>query len=253
MPTPFTHLAKAQHLIDDPILSSEHRTLLAEYWGAFLLGNIIPDAHKEVDSLKRQDTHFFDYNPTIDPPAEQVMLKSFPRLTATHLGKTAHAAFIAGYLAHLVVDEVWCEDIIFPYFHQVEWADTHTRHFMFIVLLTIMDGRDYDCLSKEMYYDLELVQPYQWLPFLPDRAIIAWRDRIAVQLEPDGERETLQILGEIVKPGYDGLVEILNSPDRLQSELWDRLPQTKVAESEEKAYQRMAGVVRDYLNGQLFE
>ena len=253
MPTPFTHLTKAQQLINDPILSSDHRRFLAEYWGAFLLGNIIPDAHKEVDGLKRQDTHFFAYVPKIDPPAEQAMLAAYPDLSVGQLGDTAHAAFIAGYLAHLAVDEIWCEDIIFPYFHEVEWADTETRHFMFIVLLTLMDGRDYDCLPPDIYHDIESVEPYRWLPFLPDSAIIAWRDRIAVQLQPDGVRETLHILGGIVKPGYAGLVEILNSPQRLQTELWDRLPLEKAAEVEEKAYQRMMAVVQDYLDGRAFE
>lgn len=253
MPTPFTHLAKAQQLIDDSALSSEHRTFLSEYWGAFLLGNIIPDAHKEAGNLKRQDTHFFAYSPTIDPSAEQTMLATHPSLTLQKLGKTAQSAFVAGYLAHLAVDEVWCEDIIFPYFHTIEWADTQTRHFIFITLLTIMDIRDYHSLSETIYLDIADVEPYQWLLFLPDKAITAWRDIIARQLEPDGSSETLNILGKIVQPGYDGLAALVNSPQKLDTELWSRIPKETAAKAEEKAYQRMLDVVSVYLNGQPFE
>ena len=67
MPTPFMHMALARRLIADPSLPTTIRDLVQSAWGAFLLGSIAPDA-RISSGLDRANTHFFEYQPVIDPP-----------------------------------------------------------------------------------------------------------------------------------------------------------------------------------------
>lgn len=248
MPTPFTHLAKAQRLIDDPVLSTPQRAFLTHHWGAFLLGNIAPDAHHETTTLKREDTHFFAYTPKVEPLAEDAMLAAHPQLAFADLGETAQAAFLAGYLAHLAVDEVWCEQVVMAFAAAPEWGDRQYRHFLFTSLMCLIDERDFKCLPAAHHAAMSIIEPNGWLPFLPDAALIGWRDVVARQIQPGGVRETLEMMGRIVYVGYDGLVALLNSPERLQSELWDRFTQARLDDAEEACYQHMRHVVCTYLD-----
>ena len=79
MPTPFMHLAFAQRVIDDSALPMAYRETLTapENWGAFLLGSVAPDA-RVSSGIRRADTHFFEYTPTIPVPPFTVMLERFP-------------------------------------------------------------------------------------------------------------------------------------------------------------------------------
>lgn len=246
MPTPFTHLAKAEQLLHDPLLSPEQRSLLQDYWGAFLLGSIVADGHHLANGLKRADTHFFAYQPQIDPPAETAMMERYPQLGFKGLGSTGHAVFIAGYLGHLAIDVVWCEDVIFPYFWGADWGNPAYRHFLFTALISYMDQRDYETLPNAHKALLYNTTPHEWLPFLPDTAIEAWRNRVAEQLPPGGASETLAILTRTVQAGYN-LAEVVQSSDAMQSQLWNRYSVNQLAAAEAKAYARMRLVVCNYL------
>ena len=249
MPTPFTHLAKAQQLIEDPQLSEKEKTFLSRYWGAFLLGNIVPDAHHMVMSsvVNRYATHFFQYGPKIDPLAEARMLQLHPELHFAAISDPEHVAFVAGYLAHLAVDEMWAVEVVNRFYTEA-WLDAQRRHFAFSALLAVMDGRDYAKIPENTYLILREVQPQDWLAFLPDYAIVAWRNRIARQIAPDGEPETLIILGRTVYSGYENLYDMVNSSQRLQDELWQYFSEEKAREKEQLAYEHMRHVVKSYLN-----
>lgn len=248
MPTPFTHLIKARALLDDSSVSDRVKQFLREQWGAFLLGNIVPDAHHMVPSreVQRVTTHFFDYGPVVDPPAGQVMLTRFPELKNKSISDPQQMAFVAGYLAHLAVDEVWAVEVVYR-FIAGNWLERRRRHFAFTTLLALMDGRDYSQISHDYHHTLSTTTPQDWLPFLPDYAIIAWRDRIAAQIKPGGQPETLHILGRTVYSGYEDLLDMINQPERLESELWRYFPQSLAAEKEQLAYDHMRTVIENYL------
>lgn len=239
MPTPFTHLAAAERLLNDPALENEHRERLSRSWGAFLLGSIAPDAHHQDPAVHRADTHFFHYQATIEPPPEQVMLQHYPELAQTD--DPQQAAFIAGYLSHLAMDIRWTEDVFIPHF----WRRDHNRHLAFVALLSIRDQQAYERLPSQQAAQLRDIKPANWLPFLSDEALIMWRDIIAGQL--NGEPLTLQVLGRVVHVGYAGLVSLLDAPDRLQKQLWDYYTPAQLAEYEALEYQHMRRVVCTYL------
>ncbi len=248
MPTPFTHLIKAHQLLDDPRLAPSAVSLLRQELPAFLLGNIAPDAHHAAHSsdIRRETTHFFHYAPRLDPLATIKMLQDYPSLLSQQVVDPSRRVFLAGYLAHLAIDEVWATDVVHRFFHS-EWGDRRTRHFAFTALIAILDRRDFERMPSGYYDILRRAEPKQWLPFLPDNALSKWRDVVVEQIQPGGRPETLLILGRTVYSDYQDLADMVNSPQRQAAELWLHFPQEQVLSIENTAYEHMLRVVCDYL------
>lgn len=234
-------------MLDEHSLPQETERFLKKHWSAFLLGSIAPDAHHAApEGVSRFTTHFFHYGAEIDPLAEVVMLRQNPMLDYKELGPSDHAAFVAGYLGHLAMDEVWAVEVVYRFFTG-RWGDRVRRHFAFTSVIALMDQRDNARLPKDYYQILGAAEPANWLKFLPDDALVKWRDRITSQIKPGGVSETLPILARTIYSGYDDLVDMLNRPERLQSELWDHFPQADIEEKETAAYAHMRHVIIEYL------
>jgi len=246
MPTPFMHMAFAERIIRDPALPDPLRSAIKAQWGAFLLGSIAPDA-RVASGIRRADTHFFEYEPVIAVPPNVVMLTQYPALQPTHIHDAAHAVFIAGYSAHLAMDEVWCTDLLFPKFMKLD-GGSFSSFQMLHMLLGYLDGRDYAALPiAEQYPALAGVTLDQWLPFIPDSALIAWRDLIAQQIAPDGHSQTLEILGQRIQMSADEMAAFINDTAQMDEKLWHNVPHETVAAVETTMYDRARDVLIGYL------
>ncbi|MCI0713548.1 MAG: hypothetical protein L0154_25555, partial [Chloroflexi bacterium] len=220
---------------------------LREHWGAFLLGSIAADGQHE-SNLKREDTHFFTYRDPIEISPATIMLQRYPELQANLIMDQEHLVFIAGYIGHLKMDEIWWRDFSFPNFGGKDWAEWPQRLFMLHALLAIVDERDYQALQDDVYPALTSPQPADWLPFLEDRAIAAWRDNIAAQIAPAGQSLTIEVLGSRVKQGVNELRNVLNDPARLETDLWAYVPRTLLEDIEQRMYEEMREAVIQYLD-----
>jgi hypothetical protein len=232
MPTPFTHLQVAQKLLADPVIPVAIRDMLEADRSAFLLGNIVADARTQ-SGINRSDTHFYRYDvPMADHPW-RLMLAQHPALTPPD--NTEHKTFIAGYVAHLAMDEVWTLNMLGPHFFEATWGeDRRFRFFMLHTILAYMDERDYDLLDSWQAEALAAAVPLDWLPFLPDAAMLAWRDYIHEQLV--GESQTLAIFSQrLDKPVAEFRAE-LDSPERLQADLWANVPRAVLDAIEDRMY-----------------
>ncbi|HEX2905934.1 MAG TPA: zinc dependent phospholipase C family protein [Phototrophicaceae bacterium] len=208
MPTPFTHLAVAQRLLVDEQLPPEIRARLAAEQGAFLFGNIAPDARPP--GREREDTHFYVSSQVLQKPCWQMMMdKCSALLQPTSAGQ---AAFLAGYIAHLAMDEIWTRHMLEPHFLHGDWATRAYRFQMLHVLLIEMDQRDYGVLEAWQYGALAGAQPEQWLPFIDDTTLAHWRDFVAEQLKPGGVIQTLTVFGKRLSKSPDDLRRLLESP-----------------------------------------
>src|SRR5262249_4134761 len=182
MPTPFMHMALAERLIHDPEWPGLVGSLLRASWGAFLLGSIAPDA-RVSSGMERGSTHFFEYQPKVEPPAVTAMLQRHAELQRTAITDEVRASFVAGYAAHLAMDEIWCTDLLFPVFiHGGDWGDRATKFLVLHAVLAYLDHRDRELLPESHYGQLAGAEPHGWLPFMEDSALIVWRDTIAKQL-----------------------------------------------------------------------
>lgn len=233
MPTPFTHLETAQRLLDDMIVPPDIRSALAADLPAFLLGNIAADARTE-SGLKREDTHFYSYDKGIHDHPWRVMMQTHPSLETAH--SPAQRAFLAGYVAHLSIDEWWSLHMLGPHFALREWATRPTRFMMLHVLLIFMDERDLTCLLPWQYETLIAAQPEDWTPFMSDTILGDWRDFIAKQMPPGGTSQTLQVLGSRINMKPPELRAILDSRERMNDELWANIPPALLADIEAGMY-----------------
>jgi hypothetical protein len=234
MPTPFTHLQTAQQLLKDEQIAPSIRVLLNTERSAFLLGNIAADAR--IDSgMMRADTHFYQYDkPMIDHPW-RVMMARFPALKEAQ--SEAQQAFLAGYVAHLSMDEIWSLNMLGPNFVDREWGTRELRFLMLHVILIYMDERDYSALESWHKDSLYAAQPDSWLPFMSDQVLTGWRDMIGMQLPPDGKSLTLEIFGKRISKTPDEFRAILDSPEEMRDNLWDNIAPEILVQIEARMYE----------------
>jgi hypothetical protein len=237
------HLALAQRLIQDPELPPAMRDTLATGWGPFLLGSIAPDA-RVSSGIARTSTHFFEYGPVVDPSPVPNMLSLHPELR--QIADVAKRAFIVGYVAHLVMDEIWCVDLLYPIFYR-EWGTPRDRFILLHMLLSFLDERDFGAiLGTDQHLALATAQPTHWLPFLPDPDLVTWRNLIAEQIVPPGNNRTFEILGSRIAMQPHELAAIVHDT-RQMSRLWTQLSPQVLSDVESAMYAGVRTAVRDYL------
>ena len=246
MPTPFTHLAYAQTFQRDADLTDKHRALVRDHWGDFLFGSIAPDS-QHLANLRRHETHFFQYGaPPIQPPVN-ALLTAHPDLAAHQINDAGRLVFMAGYVGHLAVDEMWWNEFFYPNFSGEATGDWREYLFLAHALLAIIDERDYRSLTDDIYPVLQKSAPKLDLPFIKASAVEAWRDIVAEQLPPKGKPQTLEILGNRLPQGIAPLVEFLHDSARVDHELWGYISRENLAQVEARMQDHMTTTIIDYL------
>ena len=83
--------------------------------GSYYLGSTAPDIRFFI-GVRREETHFLPLNCENGASGSELMFRAYPELIDdVNLGE-ATRAFIAGYLSHLVTDELWIYRIYRPFF-----------------------------------------------------------------------------------------------------------------------------------------
>jgi hypothetical protein len=240
------HMALARRLLTDPQLPRTAHDLLQAEWGAFLLGSIAPDA-RVSSGFDRVHTHFFEYGPVIDPPPVITMLARHPDLRRSAIQDESKAAFVAGYVAHLAMDEVWCTGVLYPRFlHDDSWATLRTRSMLYHMLLGLLDQRDRSELQDADYRQLSSTAPDHWLRFIGDEGLRRWRDAVASQIAPGASSLTLSILGQRIGMQASEMAAFVADEARM-APLWQAVPLTQLAAVEEAAHSATRRAVASYL------
>ena len=115
MPTPFLHLTYAVELLSHRDLTAALCEKLQPATGAFLLGNTAADI-QTLTHASRISTHFYRIRDAQPCWGWEMMLTEYPHLTNPHHMDIEKAAFISGYLVHLLWDEIWTREIFTPYY-----------------------------------------------------------------------------------------------------------------------------------------
>lgn len=235
MPTPFTHLAITQRLLNDQAIPRTYRDLLSAYRSAFQLGNIVADA-RVASGVGREVTHFYSYRQPITQHPWRVMLNSHPTLQTPHDDR--HRVFLAGYVTHLATDEAWALKMVRPNFFARHWegVDRMAQFIALHLLLSYMDERDEAQLEHWQSDSLAHSMPDHWLPFMSDSVLRSWRDLIAEQITPTGTSQTLAILGKRLALAPAILRYMLDTPKIMLERLWQYVPPEMLAVIEEQVY-----------------
>jgi hypothetical protein len=256
MPTPIQHLVLAQDILADAALPPWTREHLIAQRGAFLLGTIAPDV-QSVSGQAREATHFFtlpspkgDLRPTDTRPAHEVMLAEYPALACANKLPAAQAAFIAGYIQHLTLDELWIEHVFGPHFGmRAEWGTFRERLLIHNVLRTWLDQRDGIRLNGSVSEAIAQVEPHNWLPFVSDVHLTVWRDEIALQLRPGAPVRTVEVFAARLNVPPAEFRRILESPDDMQRRVFAHLSPNSLARFYADALQVSVRRITDYVRG----
>jgi hypothetical protein len=250
MPTPFTHLATVPEILSHPDLAHPLRAGLAAELPAFLLGNIAPDV-QTLSGQTREATHFFPVPLDAGPPATARLLAQHPALAQPRKLPPAQAAFLAGYLAHLVLDQLWVADIFEPVFGPDQpWGSFRERLYLHNVLRAHWDAADLARLPPATAEQLGAARPAGWLPFVHDEHLGAWRDLVARQLQPGGAR-TVEVFAERMNTDPRVLAALLASPDEMQRRLFVHLAPGALDRYRAAAIAAAAQALAAYWRGQL--
>lgn len=113
MPPIFLHMAMAKDVRGR--LGSD---LLSARAGAYFLGATTPDI-RVLTRWERERTHFFDLGVTEHQDSVEAMFAEYPHLRDAEKHSSETAAFVAGYIGHLALDETWIVQVYRPHFGQL--------------------------------------------------------------------------------------------------------------------------------------
>lgn len=245
MPTPFMHLALATDILDGADLPAAARGLLAAHHGPFLLGNTAPDV-QTVSGQERLETHFFTLPPTSDTPAQDALFDACPELAKAARLPSPQAAFIAGYIAHLTLDELWLRQIFLPFYREgsLSWPE---RAFQHNLLRTWMDRQDLARINGSAARALQQAVPQGWLPFVHDKDLTNWRDWLVEQLRPGQHIQTAEVFAQRMGITTDEMESVLASPEQMARRVLKRLPEGILEEFRMVGRTRTIEVISRYL------
>ena len=228
MPTPIQHLVVADAILADPRLSEPARAWLTAQRAAFLFGNTAPDV-QTVSGQTREATHFYTVPLSSDRPAHEAMFDAYPDLARPDRMPAARAAFMAGYIAHLLLDVIWVRDIFTPVFGpEAGWGRFRERLFLHNVLRAWCDRRDQAHLAGGAGRALATTAPAGWLPFTGDGYLRRWRDVLVEQLAPGAAIRTVEVFAERGNHSPAEFERVLDSPDQLDERIFSRVPRAAI-------------------------
>jgi hypothetical protein len=228
VPTPFYHLARAEDLLREPRLAESARRWLNAERPAFLLGNVAPDV-QTVSGQTREATHFFSVPMRGDLSAHETMFAAWPQLAGPDGLPAGQQAFLAGYICHLMLDQLWIRSVFEPAFGPAaRWADFPERLYLHNVLRAHLDQELLPALSPDLAGQMRAAAPRGWLPFVADRHLAAWRDFLADQLEPGAETLTAAVFAGRMGRAVTEFNALLASPTALNRQVFSRLPRAEL-------------------------
>ena len=239
------HLALGEAILNGEALPPATRRLLAQQRGPFLLGHTAPDV-QTVSKQPRDQTHFYSIPRTNDRPAYEVLFAAHPQLARAGALPPAQAAFVAGYIAHLLLDELWLDRIFAPYFLQ-DWGPRRERLFLHNVLRTWMDRQDQQRLNGSLVTALREAVPQDWLPFVGDDHLRAWRDWLVEQLAPGHHVQTAEVFAQRLGVPAVDMETVLRSPQQMEARVFHHIPRAALESFNAAGYERSVALIRWYV------
>lgn len=154
-----------------------HQPIIDQNLGGYLVGATFPDVHIIIAGSRREQTHFCDLQDENSESGAVLMFRLLPQLAQREKLDSATQSFIAGYLSHLVTDEVWIEDIYRPFFGL---SSLLGREPMANILDRLLQF-GLDCREREEKAKVEEIRALicDWEPrvdFIASETLKLWRD-----------------------------------------------------------------------------
>ena len=169
--------------------------VIAGNMGYFLLGSTAPDM-RAITKRPREDYHFapLDFQRVGD--GARAMLRAHPHLTGLEDEK---AAFVAGYISHLVLDECWITQIFRPCFGAAD-ASADARGLVLDRALQLELDRRSNGVGASLNPMRDAATPLG-LGFVTDEEVTQWRSWVVEFLERDFSWERLRFMARRIAQG----------------------------------------------------
>jgi hypothetical protein len=226
--------------------------LLEEQRGNLYLGSTAPDI-RVVTRWGREKTHFFDLRNFDEQSGTQAFLQTYPQLARPASLRSETAAFVAGYLTHLVMDERWISMIYRPYFGERSPLGGGLR-------ANVMDRAMQFSMDHERRHDSQLMAHIVSevarcelaldIGFLEPEDLGRWRQIVVQSIEqaPGWERfrqAARRHFGS--EHNEDGVEPLLASVPDLVDETLRYLTPQRIQEYLDCAFQESLAIIKEYL------
>lgn len=225
--------------------------ILEQHLGSYLLGAASPDI-RIITRQPRDATHFsFLNSETIDVGVLE-MLDRYPKIAKKENVSPGTQAFIAGYITHLITDQVWIIDIYRPFFgNPLVYKDQVLGNVMDRALQLEMDSHDRPIWGKATPL-LDGVEESIAVEFIEPPVLKQWREWVQEYGEREFTWERLHFLArrqypegdtraqELVEGFLSSLTDGLNTLHKVVSE-------QRVAQFRKRAKSEFKRIIEEYL------
>ncbi|MBH28441.1 MAG: hypothetical protein CL789_04310 [Chloroflexi bacterium] len=249
MPTPFYHIVIAEEILDNSRLNASVHDLLFDCFPAFLFGNVAPDV-QSISNYTREDTHFFSIDNVEKNVAYKALLSKHKELSNARRLSPVRSAFVAGYMAHLLLDQAWIVEVFKPVFGKdVNWGEFRERLFLHNVLRTFLDQRDYDRLPSDIDHKFALnLSATQWVPFIDNKDLHRWYKFVWEQLKDRLSSRTIEVFAARMDMEPEDFEEILLDDTLMEQRIFSRISRIRLYEFRQRALDNIIVMLNDYFS-----
>ena len=221
--------------------------VIADNTGYFLLGSTAPDM-RAITKRPREDYHFapLDFERVGD--GARAMLETHPHLAGV---SGRRAAFVAGYISHMVLDECWITGVFRPSFGDASSAGDARGLVLDRALQLELDRRTNgvgECLGPMR----DAAMPLD-LGFVSDEAVTQWRTWVVEFLARDFSWERLRFMarriarGDEAHPAHAVADELLRSTPESLEAMFDVVSRDELQDFARRSVDTLCEYIEGYL------
>ena len=250
MPNCNTHIELAS-----TILERVSHPVLRENPGFFLIGSTAPDI-RIITRARREQYHFATLDFYSVGEGVRGLFSARPDLGSPSNLSGATAAFLSGFLTHIIADEVWILTMYRPYFGNSSiFAEPVLGNLMDRILQLEMDRRARERMNemREVRGLIEEARGGVDVGFISGEELRLWRNWLLAALDKPFNWERIRFMARRISPSMDiEEVEQLcqgfltSVPEALDS-LYSKVSESRMSEYMDESVAQSTRVVEDYL------
>ena len=229
-------------------------SLLDDYRGTFYLGSTAPDI-RIIARCDRRLTHFFDLDSFEEQSGPEELLQRHPELAEVKKLEGVTVAFMAGYIAHLIMDETWIKDIFRPFFgDQSALAGSPEAKIRDRALQFALDaeGRRDPELVAHVVDNIRQSEPEVEVGFIDRKSLSRWRTMMVdlVGKSPDWDNFPMVAALYLQEAGIEGPEAITHFQEELPQlveETREYLTEERIDSFLDDSMNRGRQMVKEYL------
>jgi hypothetical protein len=228
-----------------------HPTLEANM-GQFLLGSTSPDI-RIITRRRREEYHFAPLDFEAIGAGIRGLFDAHPRLLPSSSQNGPTQAFIAGYITHIIADELWIVQMYRPYFgNRTVFQDEAVGNVMDRALQLELDRQSWQTVEARLPL-VDAAADGVDVDFIPPGTLAEWRRWVAEFVGRGFSWERLRFMGRRIAAGDEGhpanrvVAEFLQGMPSSLERLYDVVPRDNLSDFKARAIEALTQAVGDYL------